>query len=57
MIITEYIGDMNLQDLRLKPFFVNFEENKLLILDIAYQLADGLEFMHSLGIAHRDIKT
>ena len=51
MIITEYIGNKNLSKLS-----IPFAENKLLILDIGYQLADGLEFMHGLSVAHRDIK-
>ena len=55
-IITEYIGDVTLYDMKLKRILIRFEENKVLLLDIAYQLADGLEFMHNIGVAHRDIK-
>lgn len=49
VVIMDYIKGINLYD--------NKESfNGLALLDLMYELADGLEFIHSRGVAHRDIK-
>jgi serine/threonine protein kinase len=53
-ILSEYIpGSKDLEHYK-----VNFNtlEGQLLALDIFYQLASGLEYMHEMDVVHRDIK-
>ena len=49
MYVTEYITGGEL-------VHKNYPKDNLGKLDIAYQLADGLDYMHQRDIAHRDIK-
>ena len=54
MIISEYIPG----GITLARYVVKMDtlEEQLIALDILYQLADGLEYMHQHNVIHRDIK-
>ena len=54
IMVTEYFRGANLYNTILNPASTRFDQNE--IFDIAKQLFFGLEFIHSFGIAHRDIK-
>lgn len=54
MIISEYIpGGISLRQYVVK---MKTPEEKLISLDILYQLVDGLGYMHEHDVVHRDIK-
>lgn len=56
-IISEYVqGAIELASWPPNNFRADTEERQITILNILHQLADGLNFMHSQGVAHRDIK-
>lgn len=55
-IVSEYIvGAITLATFTPAPQLTK-KERDLFLLEIIYQLADALEFMHSYNICHRDIK-
>ena len=51
IVIEEYINGTALNDILLERVTLSEAETK----DIISQLCDGLEFLHSFGIVHRDI--
>lgn len=53
-VVYEYVQGVTTID-KYKPD-LHSKHGKLQLLDIFQQLADGLAYMHSKGIAHRDIK-
>lgn len=59
LLLSEHIGDI--YKFTYKYFdsdlqHITLPSNKGILVDIAYQIARGLEWLHKHGVAHRDIK-
>lgn len=58
LIISEFVAQSRpLNTLQLTKMNLDDIDTRIKIVDMMWQLADALEYMHFLGVAHRDLKT